>query len=229
MALDATKLDNLVNLGHLQSVSQKIEGELAALRNIGGNAIKKVDVEGNTIRFYRDLTEGAAAAFTVDFPSEIFLDQATTQFVPSFTFNAATYTGATDPNLNGKPVMVLGVKTTTGGIQTISYSFLDMATLVDTYSPADGETAVTINGYRVSINVSAQANNALEKKADGLFVNISGKADKVVNATNGNVAGLDASGNLTDGGIAVANILTTANVATTQDVTDLINDVWPSA
>lgn len=50
------------------------------------------------------------------------------------------------------------------------------------------------------MNVSAAAGNALSLKADGLYVDISGKADKVKNATDGNLAALDASGNLTDSG-----------------------------
>lgn len=41
-----------------------------------------------------------------------------------------------------------------------------------------------------------------------VVADISGKADKVQNATNGNLAGLDGSGNLTDSGVAVSNVVT---------------------
>lgn len=47
---------------------------------------------------------------------------------------------------------------------------------------------------------------------------ISDKADKVTNATNGNFAGLDASGNLTDSGIAAGNVATTTDLATKEAV-----------
>lgn len=48
-----------------------------------------------------------------------------------FKFDAATYPGATDPKLDGKPVMVLAVKGENP--DSCTYSFLSMAALVDTY------------------------------------------------------------------------------------------------
>ena len=67
---------------------------------------------------------------------------------------------------------------------------------------------MTVDGKEitVAVNVSKEADNALQVKEDGLYVpkaevvDISGKADKVANATEGNLAGLDANGNLTDSG-----------------------------
>ena len=230
MALDPTKLAKLIKLSALQTLAQKVKGEIEAVGADTALAIKKVTVSGNTISFFRSTEEGATAAFTVDFPNEMFLDQAMTQFVGNFTWSAATYPDSTNPNLDGKPVFVLGVKTqTAAGTQTIAYSFLDMETLVDTYAPASGETAITVNGYTLTINVSAQANNALEKKADGLFVDISGKTDKVSGATSGNIAGLGADGNLTDSGIAANDILlASANISPDADVQEMIDTVWPS-
>ena len=93
-----------------------------------------------------------------------------------------------------------------------TYSFLNMAALVDTYAAKttgkDASTTVTIAGYEVDVkvNVSAAAGNALILKDDGLYVptpeevDISGKADKVTGATTGNFAALDGEGNLTDSG-----------------------------
>lgn len=150
------------------------------------------------------------AAFSVDFPSELFLDQTKTTFVAKFKFDAATYPGATDPKLDGKPVMVLAVKGENP--DSCTYSFLSMAALVDTYKAKavgkDASTTVTIAGYEVDVkvNVSAAAGNALTLKDDGLYVptpeevDISGKADKVTGATTGNLAALDGEGNLTDSG-----------------------------
>lgn len=67
---------------------------------------------------------------------------------------------------------------------------------------------MTVDGKEitVAVNVSKATDNALQVKEDGLYVpktevvDISGKADKVANATEGNFAGLDANGNLTDSG-----------------------------
>jgi hypothetical protein len=167
-------------------------------------------VTGNTISFFTSTDKTGNAAFTVDFPAEMFLDQTKTEFVPSFAFSAATYPGSTDPKLDGKPVMVLAVKGENP--DSCTYSFLSMAALVDTYKAKavgkDTSTTVSIAGYEVDVkvNVSAAEGNALTLKEDGLYVptpektDISGKADKVKSATAGNFAALDADGNPTDSG-----------------------------
>ena len=167
-------------------------------------AIKALKVTGNTVNFYTNTGMTGAAAFSMDFPTEMFLDQTKTEFVGKFKFSDTTYPGATDPKLDGKPVMVLAVKGENP--DNCTYSFLNMAALVDTYAAKttgkDASTTVTIAGYEVDVkvNVSAAAGNALVLKDDGLYVDISGKADKVKNATAGNFATLDESGNMTDSG-----------------------------
>ena len=51
---------------------------------------------------------------------------------------------------------------------------------------------------------------------------LSGKADKVNGATQGNLAGLDSDGNLTDSGIAASDVATTSDLAGKQDtISDL--------
>ena len=95
-----------------------------------------------------------------------------------------------------------------------------------TTAAGDSSKVLTINGYTVTFNLSANANNALTVANDGLFVDITGKADKVSNATAGHVAGLDANGNLTDTGIASADVLTVADVATDAEVTEMLNEVF---
>lgn len=167
-------------------------------------------VTGNTVNFYTNTGMTGAAAFSMDFPTEMFLDQTKTAFVGKFKFSDTTYPGATDPKLDGKPVMVLAVKGENP--DSCTYSFLNMAALVDTYAAKttgkDASTTVTIAGYEVDVkvNVSAAVGNALILKDDGLYVpapkevDISGKADKVTGATTGNFAALDGEGNLTDSG-----------------------------
>lgn len=167
-------------------------------------------------------------------PIEMFLDQAKTVFVPNFAFSAASYPGATDPNLDGKPVLVLAVKgvdnsdPTDTSLQTTTYSFLNMFTLVDTYTVKAGDSAkiLTINGYEVEFHVSAVANNAITVQADGIHVDITGKTDKVAGAVAGNVAGLDASGNLTDAGVAASEILIDSDVAQDTDIAAMITEVF---
>ena len=186
-------------------------------------------------------------------PTEMFLDQAKTAFIPNFAFNGTTYAGASNPNLDNKPVLVLAVKGidhTNNDAETTTYSFLDVSTLVDTYTTAAGNSSkvLTIAGYTVTFNVSADtnnavevlndgiavrvsttANNALTKDTNGLFVDITGKADKAANPTAGHVAGLDANGNPTDTGIVAANVLTTADVATDAEVSEMLTEVFGAA
>ena len=137
-------------------------------------AIKSLGVDGNTVNFYTSTDKSGTAAFSVDFPSELFLDQTKTAFVGKFKFSDTTYPGATDPKLDGKPVMVLAVKGENP--DSCTYSFLNMAALVDTYAAKttgkDASTTVTIAGYEVDVkvNVSAAVGNALILKDDGLYV-----------------------------------------------------------
>lgn len=173
------------------------KGAFTPVQAAANAAIKSLGVDGNTVNFYTSTDKSGTAAFSVDFPSELFLDQTKTTFVAKFKFDAATYPGATDPKLDGKPVMVLAVKGENP--DSCTYSFLSMAALVDTYKAKvtgkDASTTVTIAGYEVDVkvNVSAAAGNALILKDDGLYVptpeevDISGKADKVTGATTGNL------------------------------------------
>lgn len=167
----------------------------------------------NKVKLFTSTDKTGVAAFEFDFPVEMVLDQAKTAFVPQFTWSLETYPGSEDPGLNGKPVMVLAVKGSDG---SVAYSFMGMAALVDTYKAKvagkDASTTVTIAGYEVDVkvNISKELNNVLEVRADGLYVpktDISGKADKVQPAVDGNFAGLDASGNLIDSGKKAADFV----------------------
>lgn len=203
----------LVRLSALKNLAAKTKAEIDNINTDVSKAIKSLGVDGNTVSFYTSTDKSGTAAFSVDFPSELFLDQTKTTFVAKFKFDAATYPGATDPKLDGKPVMVLAVKGQNP--DNCTYSFLNMAALVDTYAAKatgkDASTTVTIAGYEieVKVNVSATAGNALSLKSDGLYVDISGKADKAKNATAGNFAALDGEGNLTDSGKKPADFVAT--------------------
>ena len=127
-------LNHLVTLGELKQTSQAFKVE-------SDKALKYVAVSGNTISFFTSEDGSSTADFTVDFPTELFLDLARTTFVQNFAFSAAQYPGATNPSLDGKPVFVLGIKGTTNPTSgtaedTISYSFIDVSALVDTYETA---------------------------------------------------------------------------------------------
>lgn len=206
MAYDPTKL---TRLAALKKISERMKSEIQPVATAAAAAIKSGSVSGNTVSLFTSTDGTGAAAFTFDFPAELFLDQVKTQFVDNFAWSEETYPGSVDPSLEGKPVMVLAVK---GDGEEVTYSFLSMAALVDTYSAKttgkDASTTIEIAGYEidVKVNISTEAGNQLQLKADGLYVpapeevDISGKADKVTGATEGNFAVLDAEGNLVDSG-----------------------------
>ena len=215
---------SFVKLGELKTLVQRTHSEIQAVASTAADAIKYVSVSGNTVSFWKDAAHSGAADFTVDFPSELFLDQTRTTFVQNFAFNATTYPGATNPSLDGKPVMVLAVKGTTDvangtANDTVSYSFLDVSALVDVYTIASGDSSkvLSIANNAITVHISSAANNAITVQSDGLHVNISGKADKVANATAGHVATLDANGNITDSGVSIA---------TSAEVTEMLNEVY---
>ena len=204
MAYDVKKL---VKLGALKDMGQRLKTEVDAASALAASAFKSGKVEGNTVSLFTSADKSGAAAFTFDFPTEMFLDQTKTEFVGKFKWAEATYPGSTDPKLDGKPVMVLAVKGENP--ESVTYSFLNMAALVDTYTAKatgkDASTTIEISGYEVEVkvNLSKEADNILELKADGLYV----PKPKVAGATEGNFAGLDANGNLTDSGKKAADFV----------------------
>lgn len=223
------EVKNLNNLGQLKKLATRAKSELDAIKTVANGAIRSGELVDHVAKFYTSANKTGTPAFTMDIPEEMFLDQAKTKFVGNFAWSAETYPGSTNPNLDGKPVFVLAVKGEDASANP-TFSFLDMSKLVDTYTAAD--TSVTISGYTVKVNISADAGNAIVLKADGLYVahqDISGKADKVASATNGDLAGLDASGNLTDSGVAAADVVTkiatpTADNLVAQDANGKIAD-----
>lgn len=133
-------------------------------------AIKSLGVDGNTVNFYTSTDKSGTAAFSVDFPSELFLDQTKTTFVAKFKFDAATYPGATDPKLDGKADKVTGA--TTGNLAAL-----------------DGEGNLTDSGKKPSDFVAAEAGKRLMTDAEGeKLAGVSEGATKTAaSSTNGNV------------------------------------------
>ncbi len=220
------------SLDQLKMLAQRTKTELTTLEtklNAGiSAAFKSLAVSGNTVSFYTTADKSGTAAAILDFPAEYFLDQAKTSLVPEFAWTDAAYPGSTDPSLEGKPVLVLAVK----GDDSVSYSFLNMEKLMNVYTAKtegkDASTAISIDGYTidVKVNISAAEGNQLQVKEDGLFVpapaavDLSGKADKVIDAVEGNFAGLDANGNLTDSGKKTGG----ATMAATPDANTLATE-----
>lgn len=82
-----------------------------------------------------------------EIPADQFLDLNKTEFVQNFSWSAVLYPGSTDPNLDGKPVLVLAL---TDG-DTTAYSFLNMESLISAYT---GTAPINVNGSNISLNDS---------------------------------------------------------------------------
>ena len=231
--------ESFTRLADLKLLAQRTSAELEKVSSTAGDGIKYIAVSGNTVNFYKSSDGTGTPAFTVDFPRELFLDGTRTNFVSNFTFAASTYPGAVNPSLDGKPVLVLAVKGTTDSTNgtasdTITYSFLDMSTLVDTYKAKVGASSqiLNISGYEIEVKfdttltatasdlgvaISAAANNAITKQSDGLHVDMSGKVDKVADATQGNVVVFASDGSIADSEVGIA---------TTAETTEMLNEVF---
>lgn len=214
-------VNHLVTTGELKQAAQvfKLESD---------KAIKSLSVSGRIISFFTTENASGTAVATVDIPKDLFLDQARTQFVQNVTFSAATYPGAVNPSLDGKPVFVLAVKGSTDpdngtANDTITYSFLDVSALVDTYETAAGISSkvLTISGYTVSFNISATAGNILRAENDGLYA-----TNRLANFTQGNIVTSDTNGAPQDGGISASTIVVDGDIATSAEIAEMLAEVF---
>lgn len=159
--------EKVISLDLLTKYDEKIKNVIST-----GDAasIKKASYANNTLSFFTDTAEGAAAAFTISLPEEMYLDQTKTTVVDNFTWSATTYPNSTDPGLDGKPVLVMAVK----GDSATSYSFASLAKLIDTYTGDNTSTVTTTvssdNKITATVKVSAETGNVIKTKDDGLYV-----------------------------------------------------------
>lgn len=192
---------------------------------------KDVKYANSTLYFFDEAAPTDATQYptkavkSVALPEEQFLDQTKTTFVDPFTWSETLYPSSTNPNLDGKPVLVLAVK---GEGTTVAYSFVNLESLITTHTGGDTASAsVTVTGTVITadVNVSEEDGNIISIKDDGIYAahqDITGKADKVTGATAGNFAGLDANGNLTDSGSKAADFVAKTTTIAGVDLADNI-------
>lgn len=106
----AYNTEYLAKLEALKALAERTKAEIAPIKQNVAAAVKSGKVAGNTVNLYTSTDASGVAAFSFDFPAEMFLDQTKTQFVAKFAWDEAVYPGSTNPKLDGKPVMVLAVK-----------------------------------------------------------------------------------------------------------------------
>ena len=192
--------NDVARLKHVAQLAQVVKSNLDAL---DGKSFKSAAIVGNKLNFYTSDDKTGNPADSIDIPEELFLDQTGTTLVENFSWSALSYPNSTNPNLNGKTVLVLAVKgdATT---PTVKYSFVDLSKLIDTYTAADN--SINISGHSIAVNISATNGNALSLSNDGLLVDTSGKVDKVPNAAQGEIAIFGLSGAIVAGGLSIADI-----------------------
>ena len=160
---------NLATVAHVTTLAQRVKTELDTL---DGKTFSSASVTNGKINFFASTDGSGTAIQSVDLPEEIFLDQTQTAFVQSFSFSSATYPGATNPNLDGKPVLVLAVKGDKTTNPTLSFSFINLETLIDTYTEGNG---INIANNQIAAKISSLSGNLLTADANGLYIGDNGK------------------------------------------------------
>lgn len=135
------------------------------------NKVGFAEYKDNKISFYNSILKDNIIG-EIDLPVDMVVDQIKTKFSQKFKFDETTYPDTENPNLDGKPVLVLAIKTSA---TADTFSFLNMESLVDVYTggttksaiiSVDPETGVITNVVRIS----AETGNRIVQKDDGLFV-----------------------------------------------------------
>lgn len=164
----AINLNQGATLGNLKQTVENMKVYIDSDQTVSIKGYLNIN---NTHNFYNTSTptEDTIPVFSFDVAADYFLDQTKTIFVQEFTWSDTTYGGSTDPNLEGKPVFVLAVK----GEDSISYSFINLETLIDTYIVSNTPSLsldIINNEISGNVNISAEEGNTIEIKDDGLYV-----------------------------------------------------------
>ena len=117
----------------------------------------------------------------------------------------------TDAGVSGTTIAALPGRVTTaeGNITSIGGRVTTAEGNITTLTANKADKSATLAGYGITnayTKTETYTQAEVDAKIAGGGVDISGKTDKVASATNGNLAGLNASGNLTDSGVSGTTI-----------------------
>ena len=170
---------NYVDEAYFNAYITEILTELKAWIDTDKNiAIKKVLFNNNSLSFYKNpnAVDTDEPQYKIDLPVERFLDQTQTILVPKFVWSEDLYPNSINPNLEEKPGFVFAVKgiaNADNGTDTISYSFLNMETIIKQYQVSSDTSTINLvldedtNTLSGSVNISEDANNSLSVGTDG--------------------------------------------------------------
>ena len=184
--------NDVARVKHVLSLATKMKQELDL-------TFRYMTVDNGTVSFFTTKDGSGTAAFSFNFPTEFFLQQVGTGLVSNFAWSALTYPNSTNPNLDGKTVLVLAVKGDDDPA-TVKYTFADVSDLIDVYAPADA--SISIAGNSVAVNLSDNTDNILSVVNDGQHNGLYAPHldAKVDGAVQGNFAIFGASGAIVDSG-----------------------------
>lgn len=131
--------------------------------------IKSAEFVDSTVKLYASEDKSGEPVVELVLPEEMFLDGSKTEFVDNFVWSAEKYPKSTNPELDGKPVLVLAVKS----VRTIRYSFISLESVVVELMGGDTDsTSVTVAEDVISLDVkvSEEPDNRVIVKDDGLYV-----------------------------------------------------------
>ena len=162
-------VQNYVDEEYIKEILRKFKVWIDTDKNI---ALKKVLNKDNSLMFYKNpnAVETDTPEFKIDLPVEYFLDQTQTSFISEFIWSDTVYPESVNPNLDGFPVFVLAVK---GADGTVSYSFINMKSLMNVYQASTNTSTVTIsiddntNTISAIANLSGDNGNILTVGTDG--------------------------------------------------------------
>ena len=208
-----------------KSGDETISGEKTfSDKTIFNNEIKLIDDNEIGAKFYSS-EEGKIEFYGSPSSGTVQLKHITS---PSASSDAATK-GYVDGEIAGK-------QDTISDLATIRSGAAAGATAVQ---PSDLATVATSGSYNDLLNkptipaaqVQSDWNEADNTKVDYIknkptIPDVSGKADKVVGATSGDVATLDSTGNLTDSGLSVFDFFIMVEDATTPPASMAPNNVY---
>ena len=170
---------NYADQNYIESYITEILTELKTWIDTGKNiAIKKVLFKNNALLFFKnpEAVDTDEPQYKIDLPVERFLDQTQTVLVPKFAWTEELYPNSTNPNLEDKPVFVLAVKGVANaddGADTVTYSFLNMETIIRQYQTSEATSTVNLlidnetNIISGAVNISADGGNSLSIGSDG--------------------------------------------------------------
>lgn len=193
----------------LSGKADKVDG--ATDGNLAG-----LDATGN-------LTDSGIAASDVATQSDLSGKQDTLVAGDNITINSTTNViSATDTNTH-RPIQLEGSQILGDNTDPLNFVAGSNVTITNsngtlTFSSSGGSgTQVQSDWTENDPADPAYIKHRPDLSQYATVTDLSGKADRVDNATAGNLAGLDANGNLTDSGIAATDVATTSDLAGKQD------------